>query len=122
MNIQLMQLRKRAGYKNRDAFAEKLGVNKHTYRSWETGAAMMSLEQAYNCAVLLGCTIDEIAGLSTPECHYSDPRQEKLNQYYEQSNDRGKIQIIEAAENAFSNLKNRLEKEGQNHSVAAMGA
>lgn len=24
---------------------------------------MMSLEQAYNCAVVLGCTIDEIAGL-----------------------------------------------------------
>lgn len=27
---------------------------------------MMNLEQAYNCAVALGCTIDEIAGRENP--------------------------------------------------------
>lgn len=56
MNIQLMKLRKAAGYSNRDDFADKIGVNKYTYRSWESGAAMMNAEQVWNCAVALGCT------------------------------------------------------------------
>ena len=66
MELQLAKYRKRAGYKSRDDFAAALGVNKYTYRSWESGAAMMSLEQAYNCAVALHCTIDEIAGRESP--------------------------------------------------------
>lgn len=45
MNVQLMRLRKAAGYSNRDDFAKKIGVNKYTYRSWESGAAMMNAEQ-----------------------------------------------------------------------------
>lgn len=74
MEIRLKQLRKKAGFSNRDAFADHIGVNRHTYKSWETGAAMLSLAQAYDCAVALGCSIDEIAGLepqgmSAPESH-----------------------------------------------------
>lgn len=62
MNVQLMRLRKAAGYSNRDDFAKKIGVNKYTYRSWEFGAAMMSAEQVWNCAVALGCTPNDILG------------------------------------------------------------
>lgn len=62
----MAKFRKAAGYRSRDAFAEKLGVNRYTYRAWESGKAMMNLEQAYNCAVALGCTIDEIAGRENP--------------------------------------------------------
>lgn len=62
MNVQLMKLRKAAGYSNRDAFAKKIGVNKYTYRSWESGAAMMSAEQVWNCAVALGCSPNDILG------------------------------------------------------------
>lgn len=62
MNVQLMRLRKAAGYSNRDDFAKKIGVNEYTYRSWESGAAMMSAEQVWNCAVALGCTPNDILG------------------------------------------------------------
>lgn len=62
MNIQLMKLRKKAGYSNRDEFAKKIEVNKYTYRSWESGAAMMNAEQVWNCAVALGCTPNDILG------------------------------------------------------------
>ena len=62
MNVQLMRLRKAAGYSNRDDFAKKIGVNKYTYRSWAAGAAMMSAEQVWNCAVALGCTPNDILG------------------------------------------------------------
>ena len=57
-----MRLRKAAGYSNRDDFAKKIGVNKYTYRSWESGEAMMSAEQVWNCAVALGCTPNDILG------------------------------------------------------------
>ena len=62
METNLMKLRKAAGYSNRDEFAEKLGVNKYTYRSWESGAAIMNIEQVWDCAVALGCTPNDILG------------------------------------------------------------
>ncbi|WP_306792715.1 helix-turn-helix domain-containing protein [Collinsella ureilytica] len=57
-----MKLRKAAGYSNRDDFAAKIGVNRYTYRSWESGAAMMNAEQVWNCAVALKCTPNDILG------------------------------------------------------------
>lgn len=62
MDIQLMKLRKAAGYTNRDDFAAVLGVNKYTYRSWESGAAMMNAEQIWSCAVALNCSPNDILG------------------------------------------------------------
>ena len=85
MDLQLMQLRKKAGYKNRDDFAKKIGVNKHTYRSWECGAAMMSLEQAYNITEVLGCTLDELAGRTPPPKPLAhSPAETELISYYRQ--------------------------------------
>lgn len=62
MNIRLMKLRKAAGFSNRDEFAEKIGVNKYTYRSWESGAAMMNAEQVWNLALALKCSPNDILG------------------------------------------------------------
>lgn len=81
MKLQLMKLRKAAGFRNRDDFAEKLGVNRHTYRSWETGAAQMNAEQLFNVAVLLDCSIDEILGHEVP-ASFSDPREAELHRVW----------------------------------------
>ncbi len=81
MKLQLMKLRKAAGYRSRDDFAEKLGVNRHTYRSWETGAAQMNAEQLFNVAVLLDCSIDEILGHEVPTS-FSDPREAELHRIW----------------------------------------
>lgn len=62
MRIRLMELRKAAGYRNRDDFAAKIGVNKYTYRSWESGAAMMNAEQLWNCAEALGTDPNTLMG------------------------------------------------------------
>lgn len=62
MNVQLMKLRKAAGFSNRNDFADKIGVNRYTYRSWESGTAMMNAEQLWNLAVALGCTPNDILG------------------------------------------------------------
>lgn len=70
MNIRLMKLRKAAGYSNRDEFAEKIGVNKYTYRSWESGAAMMNAEQLWTCAKALGCSPNDILGWNVVDDHF----------------------------------------------------
>ena len=123
MDLQLMKLRKMAGYKNRDDFAAKLGVNKYTYRSWESGAAMMSLEQAYEVTEVLGCTLDELCGRKM-ERSYFDPDQAALNGYYESMNDSGRTLLVETAESISADPKRRIVKDrGKNAgSERAMGA
>ena len=82
MEIHLQEMRKRAGLKQAEV-ARILGVKVRTYGSWERGEAMMSLEQACNCAVVLDCSIDEIAGrpLRDPS-EFSDPREAELHRCY----------------------------------------
>lgn len=72
MNIRLMKLRKAAGFSNRDEFAEKIGVNKYTYRSWESGAAMMNAEQVWNLALALGCSPNDILGWNEETGDFDD--------------------------------------------------
>lgn len=82
MEIRLQEMRKRAGLKQSE-MADKLSVKVRTYGSWERGEAMMSLEQAYNCAVLLDCSIDEIAGMPVRDVsEFGDPREAELHRCY----------------------------------------
>ena len=123
MDLQLMKLRKMAGYRNRDDFAEKLGVNKYTYRSWESGTAMMSLEQAYNVTEVLGCTLDELCGRK-PVRSFADPDQAALNGYYESMNERGRSALVESARLMSDGDSVRIVKDGAAHVgiSSAMGA
>lgn len=114
MNIQLMRLRKAAGYSNRDDFADKIGVNKYTYRSWESGAAMMNAEQVWNCAVALGCTPNDVLGW-----YESHPKEESLTNPYEQelmdcyrsSTVDRKERILDTARDAAAMSKDTAERD-----------
>jgi len=103
-----MELRKKAGYKNRDAFAERLGVNKFTYKSWETGQAMMSLAQAYDCAVALDCSIDEIAGHEVGQV-FSDPREAELHRCWQGSTEENRHALLVMARNSAGESLNVAE-------------
>ena len=112
MELRLMQLRKSAGFSNRDKFADLIGVNRHTYKSWETGTSMMSLEQAYNCAIALGCTLNDLVGMKAPNHPaFSDPRQEQLNGYYECMNDTGRRLAVDSIKAMSSSIELRMVKE-----------
>ena len=82
MNLQLQQLRKAAGYRNRDEFAAVLGVKPGTYKTWETGTRKMSFEQACMVADVLDCSLDELAGRTAYVGSYSDSRQAQMNDDY----------------------------------------
>lgn len=79
MQLKLQQLRKAAGYKSRNDFADVLGVNPRTYKTWETGERKMSFEQACLIADALHCSLDELAGRTEYIGTYSDDRQIEIN-------------------------------------------
>ena len=62
MNLQMMRLRRAAGFKSRRDFAMALGVPERRIKAWETQEATMSFEQASQVADLLGCSLDALAG------------------------------------------------------------
>lgn len=117
MEVQLEKLRKLAGI-NQTEMAEKLDVKVATYRSWEKGKRMLSLKQAYDCAVILGCSIDAIAGYDPP-VSYSDPAQEALNGYWESMNDDGRERLLGIAELAADSGKVRVQKNAGDIRVPA---
>lgn len=112
MNLQLMKLRKNAGFKNRDDFAAEIGVNPRTYKTWEAGERRFSFEQACMIADALKCSLDELAGRDEYVGTFSDERQVALNSAYSSLSDEGKdaalgsVRGIKAAEGA------RAEAEG----------
>ena len=110
MRLQLQRLRKLAGYKTQKAVADALGVPERRYASWEREEAMMSLEQAAECAVLFNCTIDAIAGLERPAT-FSDPGQAALNGYYHSMNDEGRAALVNTAKLMSGSPDTRIEKD-----------
>ena len=62
----LQAARRSAGFKSAKAFAEHMQYNVGTYTNWEQGKQMFSLEQAYEMANALGCTLDELGGRTYP--------------------------------------------------------
>ena len=110
MKLQLQRLRKLAGYKTQKAVADALGVPERRYASWEREEAMMSLEQAAECAVLFGCTIDAIAGLEQPVV-FSNPEQAALNGYYQSMNDEGRAALVSTAKLMSGSPDTRIEKD-----------
>lgn len=111
MNLQLMRLRKEAGYRNRDDFAKALGLNPLTYKGWETGRTRLKLEDACDIADFLQCTLDELAGRDFSPAEYSDPRQAELNSCYENMNESGKDTLVSVARSMERDTANRIEKE-----------
>lgn len=123
MKTKLQQIRKAAGYKSANAFADAIGMSRNTYRNYEQGISNLTLERACEFADVLCCTLDELAGRKAPEIYYDDPEQEALNGYWESMNKRGRDAVLEAVRLISSSVDVRLEKEGQSLRVSpAMGA
>lgn len=121
MDLQLRRLRKSKGY-TQGELAESINTTRRVVGAYERQETPIPLDVAYDIAVLLGVTLDELAGLPVPKRTYSDRQQERLNQCYEEVNDKGKKQIAEAAENCYQNKSNRIQKDRQIPGVSAVGA
>lgn len=96
MNLKLKQMRVAAGLSQED-MATKLGIKKTRYGSWERGERMLSLAQAYDCAEILGCSLDELAGRNAPGRRFFVPGQAELNECFEACTDANRVTVIEVA-------------------------
>ena len=117
MDLQLMRLRKKAGYKNRDDFAAALGVNPLTYKGWETGRTRLRFDDACDIADLLHCTLDELAGRDFQPAAYSDPRQQALNHSYSLLDEKSKGDLAGIASTFTADPSRLAEKSGQDTEV-----
>lgn len=120
MELKLMQLRKAAGYKNRDDFAAFLGVNPRTYKTWETGARNMSFTQACMIADALNCSLDELAGRTEFVGSFADQRQAVMNEDYAHLSDVGKDAAAGAVRGIRASEGARVQAAGlEDHQIAA---
>lgn len=115
MNLQLMKLRKEAGFKSRKVLADALGddYSERRIKSWEDGARMLSLKQACDIADLLHCTLDELAGRDFQPAAYSDPRQQALNHSYSLLDEKSKGDLAGIASTFTADPSRLASKSGQ---------
>lgn len=111
METQLRKYRRNEGL-TQQQMADRLGVKKRTYGSWERDEAEMSFPWACACADILNCTLDELAGRK-PTREYTDPRQEQLNGCYESLNDESKTDVANMVKSIAADPARRIEKEGE---------
>ena len=123
MNFRLKEMRKLKGYKQKE-LADILGIDWRTYGSWERGERGLTLENAYNCAIALGCTIDEIAGMPEHPASFTEPRKNALVGYYDSMNDKGRDLLVQSAKHMSADPEVRIVKDSPEHvdGQAAMGA
>lgn len=98
MNLQLQRIREERGIKQQE-MADMLGMKVRTYASWERQEVGLSLENACRCAVILECTLEELAGVEldrrpSDESARMDYRQNMLNERFERLNNAGKDRVI----------------------------
>ena len=111
MEIHLKELRRRAGL-SQDEIAERLGIKKSRYGTWERGERMLSLKQAYDCALVLGCTIDEIAGLDRERLRSPDPRRQAMLESYDALTEDGKVLASEMVASVARDPLRRADAAG----------
>lgn len=120
MNFKLKELRKKAGYKNRQSFVDALGDGYSVRKivSWENGERMPSLEQACYLADFLNCTLDELAGRDVPPPKvFTDKRQERMNHCYSLLNDESKEQLAGLASTFTADASRLAFKSGEDTEV-----
>ena len=97
MELMLKEMRKRAGYTQRE-LAARLHTEWRTYGSWERSERSMTFEQAINCCIALGCTPNELAGWPTEQAtETATPFERQLVELYREADGGGKQTIMNVA-------------------------
>ena len=129
MELRLKQIREDRNISQKE-MAKRLSdvmgkeIKVRTYGSWERQEVGIDLEQAYYCAIVLGCTPNELVGLEPVKSgSYPDFRQTALNGHYESLNESSKTALVDFAKSYAADPERRIVKERQvSGNQAAMGA
>lgn len=61
MNLMLKKMREAKGLTQQEV-ADELGIKVATYRTWEQASVKITLENTCRCALILGCSPNDISG------------------------------------------------------------
>lgn len=78
MNLKIRAMRKKL-HLSQSELAEKVGASLRTVSSWERGETVPDAEIIWNCALIFGCTPNDVLGW-----YESHPKEESLTNPYEQ--------------------------------------
>ena len=112
MDLQLRRLRVEAGL-SQTQLAEKVGVSLKTVRNWERGETAITLEDAYNCAVALDCTPNDLCGWPEGKNEgrsFPDPFELELVDCYRSSTSQRKASVLQTARDAAAMSKYGSER------------
>lgn len=113
MKTQLKQLRTAKGL-SQDDVAKEMNIKTSRYGTWERGERMLSLEQAWDLADVLGCSLDELAGREFDMKEWTDERQARINHYYKLIDEEQKgaaLNMMEGLAMAASQTKESRTKD-----------
>ena len=122
MELQLKRIResKKVSQKQMAAMlSERLGkeIKTRTYGSWERQEVTMDLEQAYYCATVLGCTLNDIVGMKSEGAVTGDER--KLVDSYRRMDESNRASLMDTA-STFA-VAAELKKDGAGRAAAMVG-
>lgn len=109
MDLKLREIRKRKKLSQTE-LADLIGVKLRTIGSWERGETVPNIEQAWNCAVVLGCSINDLCGWpdSKNEQNVEDSGLKSLSDSYESMNDDGKAMLVSVAKSLKKDPENQI--------------
>lgn len=117
MDLQLRRLRAEAGL-SQTQLAEKVGVSLKTVGNWERGETAITLEDAYNCAVALDCTPNDLCGWPEGKNEgrsFPDPFELELVDCYRTSTPQRKASVLQTARDAAAMSKYGSERPVHEH-------
>lgn len=97
----LRNLRKRAGFRSAQAFAEELGLKPTSYAEYEQGRSRLSYENAWKIADALHISLDELGGRTWPPGMAADAGESQLLEAYRDLNEEGR----DAAVNVVAGMR-----------------
>lgn len=103
--------------KTQQELADEIDVNLSTVGNWERNITVPDAEQILNCAVALGCTPNDLLGWDEETRTFADPGQRRLNECYENMNEKGQMTLVSVAQSLEKDTANRIVKDGQENAA-----
>lgn len=112
--FQLKELRRRAGYKTQKEIADRLGIKERRYATWEREEVALTLEDAYQLALILKCDVNDLCGWPKGKNEgrtFDDSYEQELVDCYRSSTQQRKASILQTARDAAGMSKEASEPD-----------
>ena len=111
MKNNISRIRKQRGLKQKE-LAALLNMKVATLGTWERGTYDFTLEDAWRIADTLHCSLDELAGRTTPESKPTDLRKARMIEDYDGLSEAGKDAAAAAVGGIRDGERSRIVADG----------